>query len=53
MGIGGIEPPPTGPKPEILSIKLYAHIFPIPLGFYILIFEKESSFKNIINHKNH
>ena len=25
MSLGGIEPPSTGPKPEILSIKLQTH----------------------------
>ena len=45
MGAGGIEPPPTGPKPEILSIKLCAPIFLIGLSFYMLRINILNGFK--------
>jgi hypothetical protein len=36
MGAGGIEPPSTGPKPDILSIKLRA-----PIVFWVVVFMSE------------
>ena len=51
MGTGGIEPPSTGPKPEILSVKLCAHKQRINSVYlnYLLIYHKIKEYKFLDN----